>query len=162
MTQAATVCAVGITEKGMWHAHREYAAATGIATLAPHDLRRSWRDFVIRPESNRIQLSSCLATSRFKLRNPTSAANNESRLRSKIAWESSHRPEEPVCSAYELPTVRTQSLNAMRLIFSSVPSIECCRSRLRLDRTEENEEHGKSNCPEQQLLRSQRAAGCKR
>lgn len=62
------------------------------------------RDFVIRPEANWIKFSSCLATSPFKLRSATSAANNESGLRSMIAWESSHQPEEAVCSAYELPT----------------------------------------------------------
>lgn len=31
----------GMTEKVVWHVVREYAGVAGIATLAPHDLRRS-------------------------------------------------------------------------------------------------------------------------
>lgn len=41
VTKAGTVWGTGMTEKVVWHVVREYAAAAGIATLAPHDLRRS-------------------------------------------------------------------------------------------------------------------------
>jgi len=41
-----------MTEKVVWHVVREYAAAAGIATLAPHDLRLAAPDSVIRPEVN--------------------------------------------------------------------------------------------------------------
>ncbi len=74
------------------------------------------RDFVIRPEANWIKFSSCLATSPFKLRSATSAANKELRLRSMIAWESSHWTKETVCSAYELPPTRRLSGNTTPVI----------------------------------------------
>ena len=41
VTKAGTVWGTGMTEKVVWHVVREHAAAAGIATLAPHDLRRS-------------------------------------------------------------------------------------------------------------------------
>lgn len=41
VTKAGTVWGAGMTEKVVWHVVREYAAAAGIATLAPHDRRRS-------------------------------------------------------------------------------------------------------------------------
>lgn len=41
VTKAGTDWGTGMTEKVVWPVVREYAAAAGIATLAPHDLRRS-------------------------------------------------------------------------------------------------------------------------
>lgn len=41
VTKAGTVWGTGMTEKVVWHVVRGYATSAGIATLAPHDLRRS-------------------------------------------------------------------------------------------------------------------------
>lgn len=83
-----------MTEKVVWRVGREYARASGIATIAPHDLLRSRERLchLAGGESNQIQF--LLDTSQFQLRSATSAANNESRLPSMIAWESSQRPED--------------------------------------------------------------------
>ncbi len=40
-TKAGRVCGTGMTWQVVWHVVREYARAAGIATLAPHDPRRS-------------------------------------------------------------------------------------------------------------------------
>jgi site-specific recombinase XerD len=40
LAKAGTVWGTGMSEKVVWHVVREYAITAGIATLAPHDLRR--------------------------------------------------------------------------------------------------------------------------
>lgn len=41
VTKAGTVWGTGMTENVVWHVVREYTQVASIATLAPHDLRRS-------------------------------------------------------------------------------------------------------------------------
>ena len=71
----------GITPKAIWHIVKAAAKRAGIRDLAPHDLRRTCARLCIWRAGNLNRFSFCLATTRFRQRNVTSAASRNSAKR---------------------------------------------------------------------------------